>query len=252
MTEMRVGLWPGLLKVLQYNLNRQQNRVRIFETGLRFILQTNEIQQENVIAGLISGPQFPLQWGLPDRPADFADLRGDIEALLGPAGAVDRLQAESKPHPALHPGQSARLTLAGQELGWMGALHPGVLKALDLPQGALVFEIRLSMLSGGKIPAFEPISRFPALRRDLAVVVGEEVSAAELLRAAQEAAGSLLQEARIFDIYRGQGIDSGRKSVALSLILQDSSRTLTDEDADGAMQRVADRLARGLGATIRD
>jgi phenylalanyl-tRNA synthetase beta chain len=252
MTEMRVGLWPGLLKVLQYNLNRQQNRVRIFETGLRFTLQVDEIKQENIIAGLVSGPEFPMQWGLPERPADFADLKGDIEALLRPAGLTDRLQIESKPHPALHPGQSARLRLAGQELGWMGALHPGLLKALDLPQGALVFEIRLEALLEGKIPAFEPISRFPAVRRDLAVVVGEEVSAAELLGAAREAAGNLLQEARIFDIYRGPGIDSGRKSVALGLILQDSSRTLTDEDADGAMQRVADRLARGLGATIRD
>lgn len=252
MTEMRVGLWPGLLKVLQYNLNRQQNRIRVFETGLRFIIQDDEIKQENIIAGLISGPEFPLQWGSPDRSADLADLRGDIEALLRPAGLVDRLQAESKPHPALHPGQSAHLSLAGRELGWMGALHPGLLKALDLPQGALVFEIRLEALLEGKIPAFEPISRFPAVRRDLAVVVGEEVSAAELLGAAREAAGSLLQEARIFDIYRGPGIDSGRKSVALGLILQDSSRTLTDEDADGAMQRVADRLARGLGATIRD
>jgi phenylalanyl-tRNA synthetase beta chain len=252
MTEMRLGLWPGLLKVLQYNLNRQQDRVRLFETGLRFTLQTNEIKQENTLAGLVSGPEFPLQWGLPDRPVDFADLRGDIEALLRPAGAVGRLKTEAKPHPALHPGQSARLMLDGQELGWMGALHPGVLKALDLPQGALAFEIRLGALLESKIPAFEPISRFPAVRRDLAVVVSEEVSAAELLAAAREAAGNLLQEARIFDIYRGPGIDSGRKSVALGLILQDSSRTLTDEDADGAMQRVADRLARGLGATIRD
>jgi len=134
----------------------------------------------------------------------------------------------------------------------MGALHPQVLKTLDLPQGALVFEIRLEMLLEGKIPAFEPISRFPALRRDLAVVVGEEVTAAALLAVAREAAGSLLQEVRIFDIYRGPGIDSGRKSIALGLILQDSSRTLTDEDADGAMRRVADRLARGMGATIRD
>ncbi len=252
MTEMRVGLWPGLLKVLQYNLNRQQNRVRLFETGLRFILQANEIKQENVMAGLVSGPEFPLQWGLPDRPVDFADLRGDIEALLRPAGAAGRLKTEAKPHPALHPGQSARLMLDGQELGWMGALHPGVLKALDLPQGALAFEIRLGALLEGKIPAFEPISRFPGVRRDLAVIVSEEVSAEALLAAAREAAGSLLQEARIFDIYRGPGIDSGRKSVALGLILQDSSRTLTDEDADGAMQRVADRLARDLGATIRD
>ncbi|HEY3644933.1 MAG TPA: phenylalanine--tRNA ligase subunit beta, partial [Gammaproteobacteria bacterium] len=252
MTEMRLGLWPGLLKVLQYNLNRQQERVRVFETGLRFILQANEILQENTIAGLVSGPEFPLQWGEAERAVDFADLKGDIEALLRPAGAASRLKAEAKPHPALHPGQSAQLLLDGRELGWMGALHPGLTKALDLPQGALVFEMRLEGLLEGKIPAFEPISRFPAVQRDLAVVVGEEVSAAELLGAAREAAGSVLQDVRIFDIYRGPGIDSGRKSVALGLILQDSSRTLTDEDADGAMQRVADRLARGLGATIRD
>jgi len=142
--------------------------------------------------------------------------------------------------------------LDGRELGWMGAIHPKVVKALDLPQGGLMFEIRLEMLLEGKIPAFEPISRFPAVRRDLAVVVAEEVSAEALLGHAREAAGGLLQEVRIFDIYRGPGIDSGRKSVALSLILQDSSRTLTDEDADSAMTRVADRLKRDLGATIRD
>jgi phenylalanyl-tRNA synthetase beta chain len=252
MTEMRLGLWPGLLKTLQYNLNRQQERIRIFETGLIFYSQDDEIKQENIIAGLVSGPQFPLQWSLPDRPVDFADLKGDIEALLAPAGATGRLRTEAKPHPSLHPGQSARLLLDGRELGWMGALHPGVIKALDLPQGALVFEVRLEMLMEGKIPAFEPISRFPAVRRDLAVVVEEQVSAETLLDRAREAAGGLLQEARIFDIYRGPGIDSGRKSVALGLILQDSSRTLTDEDADAAVTRVADRLRQDLGATIRD
>ncbi|HEX7965027.1 MAG TPA: phenylalanine--tRNA ligase subunit beta [Gammaproteobacteria bacterium] len=252
MAEMRMGLWPGLLKVLQYNLNRQQDRVRVFETGLIFYSQADDIKQENIIAGLVSGPEFPLQWGETDRPVDFADLKGDIEALLRPAGAAGRLEVQASALGALHPGQSARLMLDGRELGWMGSVHPRLVKALDLPQGALVFEIRLEMLLGGKIPAFEPISRFPAVRRDLAVVVEEKVTAGQLLAMAREAAGSLLQEARIFDIYRGPGIDSGRKSVALGLILQDSSRTLTDEDADGTMQRVADRLRRDLGATIRD
>jgi phenylalanyl-tRNA synthetase beta chain len=252
MAEMRMGLWPGLLKVLQYNLNRQQDRVRVFETGLIFYLQADEIKQENIIAGVVSGPEFPLQWGEADRPVDFADLKGDIEALLRPAGAVGRLEVQATALGALHPGQSARLMLDGRELGWMGAVHPRLVKVLDLPQGALMFEIRLEMLLEGKIPAFEPISRFPAVRRDLAVVVEEKVTAGQLLTMAREAAGSLLQEARIFDIYHGPGIDSGRKSVALGLILQDSSRTLTDEDADGTMQRVADRLRRDLGATIRD
>ena len=252
MTEMRLGLWQGLLKTLHYNLSRQEQRIRVFETGLRFILQDNDIKQENIIAGLISGPQYPLQWGIKEQAADFADLKGDVEALLAPAGLGDQLKAEKASHPALHPGQAARLSLKGVELGWMGALHPGVVKALDLSQGAFLFELRLEPLLRGKIPSFEAISRFPAVRRDLAVVVAEGVSVDQLLAGAREAAGSLLQDVRIFDIYRGPGIDSGRKSVALGLILQDSSRTLTDEDADGAMTRVADRLRRDLGATIRD
>jgi len=252
MTEMRLGLWQGLLKTLHYNLSRQENRVRVFETGLRFTLQANEIKQDNCIAGLISGSQYPLQWGLKEQPADFADLKGDVEALLALSGLGGQLKAEKGTHPALHPGQAARLSLNGIELGWMGALHPGVAQALDLSQGAFLFELLLEPLLRGKIPAFEPISRFPAVRRDLAVVVAEAVSAAALLAGAREAAGSLLQDVRIFDIYRGTGIDSGRKSVALGLILQDSSRTLTDEDADAAMARVADRLRRDLGATIRD
>ena len=252
MTEMRLGLWQGLLKTLHYNLSRQETRVRVFETGLRFTLQDNEIKQDNCIAGLISGPQYPLQWGMKEQPADFADLKGDVEALLALSGLGGQLKAEKGSHPALHPGQAARLSLNGVELGWLGALHPGVAQALDLSQGAFLFELLLEPLLRGKIPAFEPISRFPGVRRDLAVVVAEEVSAAALLAGAREAAGSLLQDVRIFDIYRGTGIDSGRKSVALGLILQDSSRTLTDEDADAAMARVADRLRRGLGATIRD
>ena len=251
MTEMRLGLWAGLLNTLKYNLSRQQERVRVFETGLRFTLQGDEIKQENMVAGLVSGPEYPLQWGEPVRPADFADLKGDVEALAA-LGGGKRLEAVAASHLALHPGQAARLSLDGVEAGWMGAIHPGVVKALDLPQGAILFEMRLEPLLQGKIPAFAPISRFPAVRRDLAVVVDEKVSAAALLAGAREAAGGLLQQARIFDIYRGPGIDSGRKSVALGLILQDSSRTLTDEDADGAMQRVADRLRRDLGATIRD
>ena len=252
MTEMRLGLWPGLLKVLEYNLNRQQGRVKLFETGLRFILQHNEIKQVNTVAGLVFGPQFPLQWGVPERASDLADLRADVEALAGLGGSQKPLEARPASHPALHPGQSASLSFGGRDLGWMGAIHPQLAQGLDLPQGVYLFELALEPLLEAKIPVFQPVSRFPHIRRDLAVVVKEEVSAQALLDHAREAAGSVLQEVRIFDIYRGNGIDSGRKSVALGLILQDSSRTLTDEEADLAITRVADRLRRVLGATIRD
>ena len=134
----------------------------------------------------------------------------------------------------------------------MGAIHPQLAQGLDLPQGVYLFELDLQPLLEAKIPVFQPISRFPHIRRDLAVVVKEEVSAQDLLNQAREAAGSVLQEARIFDIYRGSGIDSGRKSIALGLILQDSSRTLTDDDADAVVASVVARLVDVLSAKIRD
>lgn len=252
LAEMRRSLWPGLVEVLRYNLNRQQMRVRIFEIGLRFIQQDNDIKQESVIAGLVSGPVYPLQWGLDATvPVEFSDLKNDVEALLVPASAGP-LTAEPAPHPALHPGQSACLRLAGQELGWMGALHPAHVRRLDLPQGAFLFELRLAPLLAGRLPQAQPVARFPAVRRDLALVVEENVPAATLLAAARAAGGVVLQEVNIFDIYRGKGIDSGRKSIALGLILQDSSRTLTDEAADAIVARVAEQLQHQLGATIRD
>ena len=252
MTEMRCNLWPGLIQTLRHNLNRQQRRVRIFECGMRFIAKDNEITQENVLSGLITGSQYPAQWGLPPRAADLADLRGDIEALLTANAAIERLEANPVPNSALHPGQSAKLRLNGVDLGWMGALHPSLQRDLMLDQPVFLFELRLEPLLRGRVPKLAQISPFPSLSRDLAVVVDKEVVAARILGLAREAAGPQAIEIRIFDIYYGPGIDSGRKSVALSLILQDSSRTLTDEAADEAVRRVVRQLRDKLGATIRD
>ena len=252
MAEMRRSLWPGLVQVLRYNLNRQQTRVRIFELGMIFYLQDNEIKQENVIAGLISGLQYPLQWGLPQRTSDFADLRGDIEALLTATASANRLRAQVAGHPALHPGQSSQLFLEESELGWMGGLHPGLARELEVNQPVFLFELRLEALLHGHLPRLLPVPQYPSLSRDLAVVVDEAVTTAAVLEVAREAASPIAREVRIFDIYRGPGIDSGRKSVALSLILQDSSRTLTDEAADVIIAKVARQLQIGLGATIRD
>lgn len=251
MTHMRRSLWPGLLATLAYNRNRQQERVRLFETGLRFIEQASEIKQENMIAGLVSGPLYPLQWGEPARNVSFADLKSDVEALLAPGGLAD-LAVEAAPHPALHPGQSARLLRDGQELGWLGALHPTVCKALELPHDVLVFELQLAPLLQANTPEFVPISTYPAVRRDLAVVVDENLPASALLTAARAAAPESLKDLRIFDIYRGQGVDSGRKSIALALILQESSRTLTDDDADRITAAVAARFRQEFGASLRE
>lgn len=252
MTELRTSLWPGLVQALDFNLNRQQSRVRIFEVGVRYTLHHNDIQEENCIAGLISGDQYPLQWGERSRAGDFYDMRSDIEALLAVAGHGGCLQTKPEPRPGLHPGNSAKLNLGTVDLGWAGALHPTAMRQLGLTQPVFVFELSLAPLLEAHLPKLEPIPRYPAVRRDLAVVVPEAVRAAQLLASVRAAAGPQLTDLRIFDIYRGQGIDSGRKSVALGLILQDYSRTLTDSEADELMSRITGQLGRELGATIRD
>ena len=252
MAEMRMSLWPGLISALQYNTNRQQARVRLFEIGMRFIPQETDIKQENVIAGLSFGSRYPEQWGLPARSGDFADVKNDIEALLSAGGHAGRAKYVPGPHPALHPGQSARVELDGREIGWVGALHPATAERLDIGAGVYLFELAIEPLLAANVPEFAAISRYPAVRRDIALLVDETVPAEALLEVARKAAPDLVRDVVMFDIYRGPGIDSGRKSVALGLILQESSRTLTDMAADAATAQVTARLQQELGATIRE
>lgn len=249
MTHMRTSLWPGLIQVASYNLNRQQNRIRIFECGLIFSAQDIDIKQKHVIGGMILGSAKPEQWGEPARKVEFADVKGDVTALFG-ASAV--FSFESAPHPGLHPGQSARVLKDGEAIGWLGALHPAVTEGLGLEKGSFAFELALDALQAGSVPRVREISRFPAIRRDLALVVDEELPVALVEALVREEAGNLLRDQVIFDIYRGPGVDSGRKSIALGLILQDSSRTLTDDTVERVISDIVSRLGRDLGATIRD
>ncbi|MGH8278418.1 MAG: phenylalanine--tRNA ligase subunit beta [Gammaproteobacteria bacterium] len=252
MTELRVSLWPGLLQALVYNLHRQQERVRIFEIGSKYLPQAHVIKEQLSLAGLISGPQFPLQWGEPSRPCDFFDLRSDIDALLSADGQLSSLRVEPARHAGLHPGQSAQLWLGEVELGWIGALRPELMHDHDVQQPTLLFELALEPLLKVPLPKVIPVARYPSIQRDLAVVVPEQVTAAQLMTVVRQASGGTLGDLSIFDIYRGTGIDSGRKSIAFRLILQDYSRTLTDSDADRLVAEVRGRLERVLGATIRD
>ncbi len=247
---LRRSLWPGLVQALSFNLNRQQERVRIFELGRRYIMQSNDVKEENIIAGLTYGWIEPEQWGIPKRTAGFEDVKSDVEALFAMTGQQPRFTHAA--HPALHPGRSAVIRSQGHDVGWLGELHPELIRRLDLPMPAVLFELSGDTVFSKSRPGFMPISRFPQVRRDIAVVVGEEVSAEALRTCVFAAEPKLLREVRIFDIYRGPGIDSGLKSVALGLILQDSSRTLTDEAADSIMSQVGERLRHELGATIRD
>lgn len=249
---MRTSLWPGLLQAVVHNVNRQQARVRLFELGLSFLPQSDGLKQEQRLAGVTYGDVYPEQWGMPPRRVDFFDVKADVEALLALTGRGSEIAFRAQEHPALHPGQSARIYLGDAAVGWMGTVHPSVERQLDLPQPAVLFELDLTAVASGRVPAFRPLSKFPTIRRDLAVIVDEVVTAQAVRDCIAEAVPTLLSHFELFDVYRGKGIDSGRKSLALGLTFQDLSRTLTDADVEEAMQRVITALQSRLGATLRD
>ncbi len=250
---MRTSLWPGLVQALIHNLHRQQKRVRLFEIGMKYIKQHNEIKENLVVSGAVTGSLWPEQWGAAQRPVDFYDVKGDVEALLRCGGRAEPRFSARPVHPALHPGQSAALLdERGDCHGWLGVLHPRLAQALALEQDVLVFELSSHIIGEDAIPVFRELSRFPAVRRDLAVIVAEAVPAGEVMDCVREAAGPLLRQLQLFDVYRGKGIVSGKKSIALGLTLQDFSRTLTDAEVEALLERVLAHLKDRLDATLRD
>ena len=249
---MRTSLWSGLLGVAQQNLARQQGRVRIFESGLRFLPGADGLTQDAVIGGLVVGAALPEQWGVRSRAADFFDVKADLQALLGLTGCPDEFHFVPAEHAALHPGQSAAIERAGRRVGLLGMLHPAHAAALDITGDAYLFELDLAGLAGGALPSFAPISRFPAIRRDLALVVDQALSYQDVRACVTRAGGDLLREIVLFDLYQGERVESGRKSVALGLILQASSQTLTDQEVDEVIARILGRLESELGARLRD
>ncbi len=247
---MRSTLWSGMLPVVQRNLNRQQSDLRLFETGLRFGDRDDGLTQEPMLAGVATGRALPEQWGAPSRALDFFDVKADVEALLALTGRTPHF--EPAEFPGLHPGQSARVLDEGQAVGRIGALHPEALRALSIDQPVYLFELALEPLSRARLPQFQPLSRFPVIRRDLAVVVDASISAQQIRDAVMKAGIDTLRGLVLFDVYTGKGVPQGRKSVALGLILQALSRTLTDEEIDAIVARVVERLRRDVGASLRE
>ncbi len=252
LSTMRLSLWPGLAQALRENQRRQQARVRLFECGSKFVVSDGELNEVAVIAAIAGGADLPEQWGADDRACDFFDLRADLEAVLQMTGAAAEFRIAPAQHPALHPGQSARVLRGDSAVGWIGRLHPELMRELELTYSAVVFEIETRSALAAVLPHYREISRFPSVRRDLAVVVAETVPVADLLAVIRAAAGGLLTDLVVFDIYRGQGIEPGCKSVAIGLNLQDVSRTLTDDESDAVVARVVTDLGRECQATIRD
>ncbi|WP_417312578.1 phenylalanine--tRNA ligase subunit beta [Ectopseudomonas khazarica] len=251
MAAMRSSLWPGLVKALEHNLNRQQSRVRLFESGLRFVGQLEGLQQEAMLAGVISGSRLPEGWANSRDGVDFYDLKADVEALLGYAGAVDTFSFVPGEHPALHPGQTARIEREGRLVGFIGALHPELAKTLGLDQPVYLFELVLAEVAAGRMPAFSELSRFPEVRRDLALLVDREQPAEAVLAAIRETAGEWLTDLKLFDVYHGKGIDPLRKSLAVGLTWQHPSRTLNDDEVSTTTQNILTCLEQRFNATLR-
>lgn len=251
MSVMRTSLWPGLINTLIYNQNRQQNRVRIFETGLRFIANNESILQQNVLSGLVCGHVFPEQWGIPGRNADFFDVKGDIENILKLTFDRNSFEFKVGHHSALHPKQTADIYRNGEYLGTIGVLHPAIAQKLGITEKVVLFEVLLDSLETAKLPHFKDISKFPEIRRDMAILVDQAVPASLIQDTISDVAGELLQDVHVFDVYQGKGVSEGRKSVALSLTLQHSSRTLVDEEIAALVERIIVTLKGKFAAELR-
>jgi phenylalanyl-tRNA synthetase beta chain len=252
MSVMRASLWSGMLSVAAANIARQQNRIRLFEIGKSFHGSLDNHEEVERIAGLAMGPVLPEQWGNKSQPVDFFDIKSDIAAMLGLTGDSGHFEYVSSTHAALQPGQTASIIRDGETVGVMGKLHPRLGKHFELKRDVFLFELDTVKALASAAPVATMVSKFPASRRDIAVVVDEKISADELVKAVAATAPNLIREVRVFDIYRGPGIEAGLKSVALGLILQETSRTLTDEDADSAMTAAVQELEKKFAAELRD
>lgn len=249
---MRASLWPGLLDAAIRNAHRQQDRVRLFESGLKFIPLGDGLDQRKALAWLAMGPVCGEQWGEAPRAVDFFDIKADIEAIVELTGRAAWLTCSAVPHPALHPGQSAEVLLGSERLGWAGMLHPRLEKQLGFDRRVFLVELDQAVLLGREVPRFRPLSKFPSVRRDIAVIVDETLAVAHLVEAARQQGGGLLREVAVFDVYRGSGVDDGHKSVALGLVWQDESATLVDARVEAAVAGVLETLANRFAARLRD
>jgi len=252
MSAMRSSLWPGMLDAIATNASRQQERIRLFEIGKSFHGSLDDHSEVVRIAGVVMGPALPEQWSVKSQSIDFFDVKADVTALLELAGETSQIQFVATEHPALQPGQAANIVRNGQSLGVLGKLHPRHSKFFELKRDVFVFELDAAAALSSRAPKAQIVSKFPSIRRDIAVVVDDKITADELVEAVASSAPDLISSVRIFDIYKGPGIEAGLKSVALGLILQETSRTLTDDDADVAMTAAVRKLEEKFAAELRD
>lgn len=255
MSAMRLSLWTGLLSAVVYNQNRQQTRLRLFESGLRFVPDTAAnlgICQDVMLAGVIAGYTHDEHWDLARKPVDFYDLKGDLESVLELTGKLSEIQFRAEANPALHPGQSAAIYLHGERVGFIGVVHPELERKLDLNGRTLVFELEWNKVASRAVPQAREISRFPANRRDIAVTVAENVASEDILAECKKVSANQIVGVNLFDVYRGKGVAEGYKSLAISLVLQDTTRTLEEEEIAATVAKCVEALKQRFQASLRD
>ena len=242
---MRTTLLPGLIEALRTNVKRKVPRLRIFEVGRTFA--RDDLGQPIRIGGLAYGASDPEQWGVPARAVDLFDVKADLEALASPLAVTTTAGAR----PWLHPGRSAEVRIGGVAVGWLGELHPRLARVFELPSAPTVFELDLAALSRVPVPLAQPVSRLPSIRRDMAVIVNENIAVADILQALRERKTPEVESLDVFDIYRGHELPNGRKSVAILVLMRDTERTLTDADSERIVGDLLAVLRTRFGATLR-
>jgi phenylalanyl-tRNA synthetase beta chain len=251
MSVMRTRLLPGLVQALQHNLKRQQSRVRLFESGLCFIPDGKELQQRSHIAAVITGSRDLEGWLSQSEQVDFFDIKGSLESILQ-LSSPDDYRFVKTSNPILHPGQGADVFYQDNRIGFVGALHPEVISGLQLSQPVFVFELELASILRSKLPNFGELSKYPSIRRDIAIVVDSTIEVQNLVDCIYSIKSEILQEVIVFDVYTGMEVTNDRKSVALGLILQDFSRTLVDGDVENLVEKVLAKLKKQYNAILRE
>ena len=249
---MRTTLWAGLLKAVESNLKRSEGTIKLFETGLRFTYEDNDLQQDQMLAMVATGASLPEQWAEKTRELDFYDIKHDVESILRLNGLLSDFKFEIAKHSALHPGQTARLVdEKGDLVGYVGLLHPVLEKELDLNQKVYLVEVKISMIQRKAIPIFETITKYPSVRRDLALVMDKNIHVNKIIDYICKE-HSLIKDAIVFDVYEGKGVEVGRKSVAFGLILQDNSKTLVESDIEVLISNLLEKLKELFNAQLRE
>ncbi|MFT5790575.1 MAG: phenylalanyl-tRNA synthetase beta chain, partial [Shewanella sp.] len=255
MSAMRLSMFTGLLSAVGYNQSRQQNRIRLFETGLRFVpneTADSGVSQQPMLAAVIAGNQNDEHWSMESNTVDFFDLKGDLEAVIGLTVADTEFSFRSASHPALHPGQCAEILRNDRVIGIIGTVHPTLEKPFGLNGKTIIFELELDALLHANLPLAQTVSKFPANRRDIAIVVDDSVAAADVVKMIRKVGENQLVGINLFDVYQGKGVEEGKKSLAIALLLQDNTRTLEEKEIAAMVDVVVSSLKAEFNASLRD